>query len=863
MNLKLIIFLFIFFILIEAILALALIIKIIKYHSLSIKDTFIYPILLLLTSFIVLSGLSIKPEMGIWKRSLTSFKDSVDIIKLSVDQSFIDNLKAIGLRGKLILFNYYGSYIISLFAIISLSISLLKTSTKNFWKIIKKNFKDEITFIFGFSENTKNFIRSLKFEKRKNIIFVFDSSKLDRYLEEKFFLEKYKIAYVFAPYSNEKEIKNSLKKLIFKKWWNITQFIRFVRTKFNLINYNVITFFDDEARNVNFINAAKKIIIEKECYGGFYYEKVVDGKIYIGDYFCIETDIPYPTINNELPVAYNISKKLYLFKANKPSNELIIESSNKKDYFKDNTKSFYEINKSEFIKKRNKKEYISFDTNTNVRILKFKEFRHYVFNICCDSIQQSLLDKIISSNDNSDFNLNYLVNGKLEEKEILDYSFGLVRTYNKYEIISLDFIKKYSFASFIDKENIDSCTLKNCDINLYVLGYGKINQILLRDILICNSFAEKDNDSDDFKLLSKRINVKVYDKNKRIENVALANAFIKYDTRTLNNNKYYPLPNNYINYPEDFKFDTEISDYVFIKNIYNDINEKIQKQKESSDIKKQYNFFIVSLDTDSKNWSLASTMEENLSNLDNKYCKNIFFVRTSNYDYLYGNKEFFKDKNIYGFGVENVETKGKNNITYESALSYDNIIKQKLISDAKQANVNYELKIYDSKIDNSYVTNSYAILNKFKQKSNLYSILGLYSKFSLLFEHITKTKDGYELDSEFFKDNNLDSNHFTTSKKYDLGDILAFIEHERWNAFEIGYGVLPLKVEEAKRINSTQIKSLYHLCITTAAGVNDLNNDGFGNYINYDYDIINYFVKNKNSFNIYINELLEVKNKHV
>ena len=1015
MSFGLVLALFIVYMCAEIFFLYMLVRKIFKFHTLTLKDTIIYPLLIVLTTCIVLTGLSIKSDASFGKQLLTSVKDSVDIAKLSVDKDFLKELEGLGTEGILITIAYYSSYFISLLAIISLSLSVAKASFKNLCKLIKRNCMKEITFVLGMNEDAKKFIKSLEYEKRENVIFVLDSSKLNKYADEKFFLEKYKITYEKYPYSNESEIRDSINTLLyggrfFKK--NPLKIIRYIRTKKGKISINFITFFDDDALNISFANAAKRFIVEKDCYGGFYYEKAKctkeNGneiyKIKVGDYFLVEEnhENKYDDYTNSIKfgdneiVAYKIDKDnngvfhcRYLFKADKKGEGQIDISDNKLK--KDDLKSLYKINVSEIPEKNSKnKDYLTIkkgilhDNNCNIKLLRFKKPKKITFNITCDSLQQSLLDKILSSNElneilgnidtqqyllltrtaeikceneeyynnlekfdedsnaflnngslvivreeqkdinkekkyllynlgtykddndkksaieayykdldcnyeafiDSDFVFNHyeetkaitkltcrIVNGNLEEKDVFDYSFGLVRTFNKYEVISLDFIKNYSLASFIDEKNIEDCTLKDCDVNLYVLGYGKVNQILLRDILICNSFVEKYRENEkenekEYELKSKRINVKVYEKNKRVENFALSNGFEKYNKNDLNESKYYPLPESYLKYPEDFKFESEISDYKVFKDIYDDINNKIsdesengdnntEKQKsktvkeiEESKVKKQYNFFLISLDTDSKNWSIASMLQEDLNNLSGEYCKNVFFVRTSNYEYMYGNKGYFNGKNIYGFGVECID-KGncKPNSTLsdkKSALSYDNIIRQELYRNAKIANINYESHLYNDDYDQGVIDSSFAVLNKFKQKSNIYSIMGLYSKFNLIFNK--KVNENIELSDEYYRDmDTVMPNNFVGAKKYEVSDILAFIEKERWNAFEIGFGAMPYQKEEAKQKGKKQVDSIYHICITTSEGLSEVNKDWETNYVKYDYDIINHYQKKKES----------------
>ena len=119
-------------------------------------------------------------------------------------------------------------------------------------------------------------------------------------------------------------------------------------------------------------------------------------------------------------------------------------------------------------------------------------------------------------------------------------------------------------------------------------------------------------------------------------------------------------------------------------------------------------------------------------------------------------------------------------------------------------------------------------LNAIKQKSNLYAVLGLSFKRDLL-----------SIDKDYlqkYNPNNVkpvgddDIDRLVKAhKKFDPIDVLAFIEHERWNAFELANGVLPMKKSMFMDIyNSKKDKSEvenktpdgnYHLCITTQNGL--------------------------------------------
>ena len=192
----------------------------------------------------------------------------------------------------------------------------------------------------------------------------------------------------------------------------------------------------------------------------------------------------------------------------------------------------------------------------------------------------------------------------------------------------------------------------------------------------------------------------------------------------------------------------------------------------------------------------------------------------------------------------------------EELFSHKNILMNNVYNSAK-----YENFIYSKgeKSDVASVEEKWNKLNRIKQKSNLYAVNGLYFKKDLL--------NGDEKDYMLkYNPNNVhpvgeeDIDRLITPKTaFDAIDVLAYIEHERWNAFELANGVLPMKKslffelnrgEGGAAKNKTEDGN-YHLCIASAKGLVEYyhlyKEKGFDdpNVIAYDYDSMNNYLEHK------------------
>ena len=137
---------------------------------------------------------------------------------------------------------------------------------------------------------------------------------------------------------------------------------------------------------------------------------------------------------------------------------------------------------------------------------------------------------IVVANNSQEVFLKNIIYEKDVNNSTKDKSNGRINIYNKYNLISLEFIKNHNFAKYFPKKfvNDDLTISDDCDINLYFFGFGNVNQALLRDILITNQFVRKAKDGDKTILLPKRLNVEVFESKLKIESMDLFNGILKY-----------------------------------------------------------------------------------------------------------------------------------------------------------------------------------------------------------------------------------------------------------------------------------------------------------------------------------------------
>ncbi len=452
-------------------------------------------------------------------------------------------------------------------------------------------------------------------------------------------------------------------------------------------------------------------------------------------------------------------------------------------------------------------KYVSF---TKKFLKKYNLYQSNVqFVAVVDDRQKALVDELIKSPQNS-----------CDIPDNKDDSCGCIRTFNKHDAAAFDFVMHHNFAQYFPKNLLnDNKTVKDCDVNLFVLGFGKFNQAVLKDVLIQTQFATVTNG----KLAPKRMNIHIYDDNDTYFNLPLSCGIFKYDRSKFNPEHYFELPDDYVSHTQ-WHFNQK-ADGTFLTNAYDKI-------KQASAERPQVNYFLISTGDDCQNNQLAQKLCESLENLDGTY--NTFFVRSQSTAKIPTTR-----KNIIYFGNEN------------EVLKYETVVADGVYALAKQASYAYNGKTYSPK--------EWADLSPIKRQSNLYFIVGIPFKLSLLgFDNYNASEQ--EIFSVCDPKNERANYAYSTKLIGNAAmltprDVLAFIEHERWNAFEFSVGAMPMKKEWAKKLDGNKTPNeLYHLCLTTSFGltqyhdyfVNVLNNPEEADVIHYDYELFDTVCHNLN-----------------
>lgn len=423
-----------------------------------------------------------------------------------------------------------------------------------------------------------------------------------------------------------------------------------------------------------------------------------------------------------------------------------------------------------------------------------------------------------------------VINAKGRTVRLQDESRGNITAFDKYEIQAFDFVCKHNFAKYFPSSLLnENCTVRDCDVNLYVLGLGKVNQALIKDILIETQFVTV---TDDGRLAPLRMNVVIYDKVKKFANFPLSYGLLKYDPTDYGRQNYFELPEAYSTHV-DYRYDTDTGEAKFINRIYDEIKKRGKK-------KPQVNYFIVSLDSDYENSLIAKRLKDSLSLLDGNFT-NTFFVRCRN-----GLTLPDTDGGLIYFGDE------------KNILTYDNVVADAVYKSAKIESCIYQ----GSPVTDENVRKEWCTLSQIKQQSNLYSVASLPFKLSLLRIENGVTEEEYfkRYDPENQRKNYEYSQKLSLPGSFSARDVLAFSEHERWNAFELNTGAMPMKIKNSLKVTADngQTKAvfsnkseneLYHLCITTQKGLNEYYdyvtkiNKEYGlnetaDVIKYDYDLM-------------------------
>ena len=364
---------------------------------------------------------------------------------------------------------------------------------------------------------------------------------------------------------------------------------------------------------------------------------------------------------------------------------------------------------------------------------------------------------------------------------LIDNHFNIF-LFNKYKLIGYDFLLNNSLVEKLGSEYIDSNTsLLNSDkdLNIFMIGFDNSNKNIYQELIRNNQFA---------KLIDGK--VKAYCVSYYIYANNLANTLeLNHKLRDIDTNSdLYYAP-----FESTFNFEVNLIDYKLYDNIKSHLN------------KNAMNVFIISQDTTYTGLDYAYKLDKLLDG----YQKII---------YLKDPLDEIKDnKLVIPFGNEN------------KIITIDNIINESLFDLAKKraalyANSNSPEEIWKK-------------LPRDKRLSNINCIISITHKLSLMGLKITNDKNKFISEEEYF--NIYDNDHeikringkisypLYFTKKLNNRNILAFLEHNRWNAEMIFKGYLPMPkglihydtIKDKLIKDDSELK--LHSCITSFDGLDN------------------------------------------
>lgn len=405
--------------------------------------------------------------------------------------------------------------------------------------------------------------------------------------------------------------------------------------------------------------------------------------------------------------------------------------------------------------------------------------------------------------------------------------------FSKYELMARRFVVDYPITKYIPRSFYNgNFTLKNDkQINVVFIGFGKVNYQLFRMCAMQFQFAQEI----DGKLASKPVQYYIYDN----EETALHNEFF---SRIL------------------YEFDEEFSDCDFpkpekicdVKIRPLDIN-SVEAKKEFKSLVNgdSFTYFIVSIDNDLEDASYAQTVRRLFSD-DSNYR---IFVRARNNN---GEKlNELNDRIIY-FGEEkklytheNIVNDDLTELAQRINLLYNRIADPpewlKKLKEDKSLTAEEQRNILNAKLaepqNREYMQHIWSTLPYIERASNLYHALNLPFKLNLLGYDMVKKTDETDVgttEAEF------NESYINSGRGSDYGDysfffkcessnVLAYIEHSRWNALYILYDYKQMKKADMQVVENTGgdgevVRTMshkntalkQHACITTYYGLNEL-----------------------------------------
>ena len=411
---------------------------------------------------------------------------------------------------------------------------------------------------------------------------------------------------------------------------------------------------------------------------------------------------------------------------------------------------------------------------------------------------------------------------------------SFISCFSKHELIARQFVAQYPVTKFIPRSFYnENYTLKpDKDINIVFIGFGKMNYQLFRMCSMQFQFAAPCGD----RLQSKPVHYYIYDH----RGEALHNEFF---SRML------------------YEFDEDFKDCDFPRSErICDIAEVGQTDINSVEAKKKFKelvtdnsftYFIISLNADLEDASYAQTIRRLLPE-DGNY--RIFVRAKSSAENFGGGKVIYFGDESKIYTHDYIVNDELSELARRLNMLYDSIGNMpQWLADIRKLPVGQQGEALDKSLQNydcrELMRENWESRPMIEQASNLYHALNLPFKLNLLgFDMVKRAGDGDTGISE----EEFDKRYVNTGRENNYADIgfffglqssnvLAFIEHLRWNALYILYDYKQMKKkdivakEEMDKEGNVKIVAPHkntalkqHACLTTYYGLKELIEYKFG-----------------------------------
>lgn len=384
--------------------------------------------------------------------------------------------------------------------------------------------------------------------------------------------------------------------------------------------------------------------------------------------------------------------------------------------------------------------------------------------------------------------------------EVSDKANSFVTSFCRYELMARAFLSEHPISKYIPRDFFnENLTLKDGkEINVVLIGFGKVNCELFKAMTTQFQFARNSEGA----ICSAPVHYYIFENDEsRLNNGCLIKLRDEYEKIF----EHSDLP------PAD-----KICDIVKAGPL--DANSLRAKELLSSLVTNNtYTYFVVSIANDFTNATFAHDIKERLGDSENYK----IFVRTNKSENRLLNKG---EQNIIYFGED------------ADMYSHGSIVNDDLMELSQNVNDLY------NDISKSHLEKyrQWQRLPVIEQQSNISAALNIYFKLNMLGFDLKKNTEG-GLDKQSFIARYPDAFMHGKGEDYQYffgnstANVLAFIEHSRWNAQYIlsGYKPLPFDKFEWTEKKSSSGDIVYnlshkntpahrHACLTTYLGLDDL-----------------------------------------